>query len=316
MLSIAGNHHRPMTLSQLRYLVAVAEERHFGRAARRCFVSQPTLSAQIRKLEEHLDVVLFERTNKSVDITPLGQAAADRARRVLEEVDTLRELARGARAPLSGCLRMGIIPTLCPYLLPWMLPALGEDYPQLDLQVVEDLTDNVTRMLLRHEVECILVAIPEELPGSIQVPLFDEPFRVACPRGHSLAEADAVSVQELVAENLLYVAEGHCLRDQTIAVCGAEGRRQANRSGAFRGASLETLRRMVAAGMGFTLMPELAVDGTAPEGGVVFRPLQGAAVRRIALVYRESYPLPRDMQLLARTIVSGLPAGVRPAALI
>ena len=301
-----------MNLQQLRYLVAVAEEKHFGRAADRCFVSQPTLSTQLKKLEDDLGLVFFERTNKSVEITAVGMAALEHARQALDEVAAIEALSLSAQAPLCGALRIGIIPTLCPYLLPWLLPRLAREHPQLDFQVTEDLTHNVSEMLLDHHLDCVLIAVPESLPATVEVALFDEPFWVACPANHPLARAEAISLKNLKDETLFYVSEGHCLREQTIAACGARGRHDAARVDAFKGASLESLRRMVAAGLGFTLLPVLAMLERCVESDVVCRPFAGQASRRIGLVYRQTYPRPKDMQLLAQCIVDALPVSVMP----
>ena len=304
-----------MNLSQLRYLVAVADERHFGRAARRCHVSQPTLSTQLKKLEDYLGAVFFERTNKSVEITPVGEAAVAHARRALEEVEALRAVSRGAGAALSGRLSVGIIPTLCPYMIPWLLPELSRRFPDLDLRVTEDFTHNVVALLHEHRLDAVLIAIPSDEPGVTEIGLFDEPFWVACPADHALARAEAISLKDLRRETILYVSEGHCLREQTIAVCGAHGLREASRTDAFKGASLETLRRMVAAGLGFTLLPAMAVDsGDALQSRIVCRPFAGKAFRRIGLVFRDTYPCGDDMRRLAECIGNALPPGVMPVA--
>lgn len=302
-----------MNLSQLRYLVAVADERHFGRAAEKCHVSQPTLSTQLKKLEDYLGAVFFERTSKSVEITPVGEAAVAHARRVLEEVNAIRAVSRGAGEPLSGRLSVGIIPTLCPYLIPWLLPELSRRFPALDMRVTEDLTEHLVAQLHDHRLDAALMAVPAEEPGLAEIPVFDEPFRVACPADHPLARAAAVSLKDLRRETILYVAEGHCLRDQTIAVCGAHGRREAARTDAFKAASLETLRRMVAAGLGFTLLPALAMEGEdGVQSRIVCRPFAGKAVRRIGLVHRDTYPREEDMRLLAACIRDAAPVSVMP----
>ena len=278
-----------MNLSQLRYLVAVADEQHFGRAAEKCHVSQPTLSTQLRKLEEYLGAVFFERSNRGVAITPVGEAAVRHARRALEEVEALRAVSRGAGEPLSGPIALGIIPTLCPYLIPWLLPRLAEAFPALRLRVVEDLPENVMAALTDHELDAVLIAIPDDTPGIVELGLFDEPFQVACPKDHPLARAEAISLKDLRNETILYVAEGHCLREQTVAVCGAHGRREAERSDGFKSTSLETLRRMVAAGLGFTLLPALVTDThDEVQAQIGCRPFAGKAYRRIGLAFRDT----------------------------
>jgi LysR family hydrogen peroxide-inducible transcriptional activator len=307
------HYHLLMNISQLRYLVAVADERHFGRAAEKCNVSQPTLSTQLKKLEDYLGAVFFERTNKSVDITPVGERAVAHARRALEEVEAIRAVSRGAGAQLSGPLSMGIIPTLCPYIIPWLLPRLSTAFPALELRVIEDVTANVVAQLHDHRLDAVLLAIPSHEPAVTELALFDEPFWVACPKDHPLARAEAISLKDLQRETILYVSEGHCLRDQTIAVCGAHGRREAARTDAFTGASLETLRRMVAASMGFTLLPAMALDSAdAVQAQIACRPFAGKAYRRIGLVFRDSYPRADDMQRLAQCIREAAPASVMP----
>ena len=301
-----------MNLSQLRYLVAVADERHFGRAAERCFVSQPTLSTQLKKLEDELGATFFERTNKRVEITAVGTAVVERARRILEEITAIGELTKGGQSPLSGPLVVGIIPTLCPYILPWLLPPLRANFSELDFQVIEDLTDNITIMLEQHQLDCMLIAVPGNQPNTVEIPLFDEPFWVACPARHPLARAEAISLRDLSKETILYVAEGHCLREQTMDICKAGVRSDMNRSDAFKGAGLETLRRLVAAGLGFTLLPVLAMTAGASDSEVICRPYAGYASRQIGLVYRETYPRPDDMRLLAETVSGALPASVMP----
>lgn len=301
-----------MTLNDLRYVVAVADHRHFGRAASACFVSQPTLSTQVRKLEDYLGVRLFERTNRSVEITPRGAAIIEHARRVLDEVAQIRALAEGNREPLVGPLRVGIIPTLCPYLLPWVLPPLHAAYPRLEPVVTEDLTASLIERLHAHRLDAAILALPVADDDLCAVGLFDEPFMVACPPDHPLARAEAIGMKDLRRESILYVAEGHCLRDQTLAICGTRG--GGTDGDDFSGAGLETIRRLVAAGMGFTLMPVLAVrhDGAPQAGDVVCRLFAGYASRRIGLVHRRSYPREEDMRLLAETIAANIPPEVTP----
>ncbi|MCB1744777.1 MAG: LysR family transcriptional regulator [Gammaproteobacteria bacterium] len=306
-----------MNVSQLRYLVAVAEHQHFGRAAEACHVSQPTLSTQLKKLEDYLGVVFFERTNKRVSITPIGEQVVARARRALEEIEAIRELTAGHGGPLAGPLRLGIIPTLCPYLLPFMLPGLQARFRALVLKVMEDLTGHLILALQHHQLDCALLALPTEMPELSEIPLFDEPFWVACPSAHPLARADSVGLDALREQTILYVAEGHCLRDQTLAICGEQRHTQAGvslrPSEDFKSTSLETLRRMVGAGLGFTLLPALAVDDARRhDEDVVCRPFAGDASRRIGLVSRATHPNPGELMLLARNIVDLLPASVEP----
>ena len=298
-----------MTLNELRYIVAVAEHRHFGKAARACCISQPTLSTQIKKLEEQLGVVLFERTNKSVRPTPVGDKVVRKARKVLDEIDEIRMLCRTDVQPLCGTRTLGVIPTLAPYLLPWLLPPLRRTYPALELVVVEDITERLIARLKEHSLDVAMVALPASAGDLIELPLFDEPFHVACPAGHRLARAKAIALAELERESILYLADGHCLRDQALAICGGAAN---GHGGDFRAASLETLRQLVAAGLGFTLLPALAIpDNPLELPGVAVRPFAGTASRRIGLVCRTTYAHFGELELLAEVVAGHLPASVR-----
>ena len=248
-----------MTLRELRYLVTLADYRHFGRAAEACHISQPTLSTQLKKLEDDLGVVLFERTNKALHITPIGRKIVDQARRVLAEADAIVELSRETTVPLVGPLTLGVIPTLSPYLLPWLVPLLKRAYPDLRLILCEDLTDDLIDRLRAHRIDTALLALPITGQDLEIRPLFDEPFFFACPRDHPLAGAKTVSDVDLRRQRLLLLTDGHCLRDQALAVCGQREAPVEDNGADFRATSLETLRQMVAAGMGSTLLPALAV---------------------------------------------------------
>jgi LysR family hydrogen peroxide-inducible transcriptional activator len=301
-----------MTLRELRYLVALADFGHFGRAAEACNISQPTLSTQLKKLEGTLGVVFFERTNKTLYITPIGRRIVDQARKVLADADALVELSRETAAPLAGPLTLGVIPTLGPYLLPWLLPLLKHAYPDLRLILHENLTDDLIQRLRSHRIDAALLALPIKGEDLETRPLFDEPFYFACPREHPLAQAKTVSDVELRREKLLLLTDGHCLRDQALAVCGQREAPIENETGDFRATSLETLRQLVAAGMGSTLMPALAVAGGEDQGFAV-RPLTTGASRRLGLVWRRAYPKGADLDLLASLIREGLPPAVHAA---
>jgi LysR family hydrogen peroxide-inducible transcriptional activator len=247
-----------MNLRDLRYLVALADERHFGRAAQRSNVSQPTLSAQIRKLEDYLGVPLVERQPKRVTLTPAGQRIVDRARRLLQEADAIVELARTDRDPLAGTLRLALIPTVGPYLLPHVAAPLQRDLPRLKLLLYEYRTATLLEKLRAGELDLGILALPVEMDGIEAAELYEEPFRLAVPDRHELADRDAASVDDLRGETVLLLEDGHCLRDQALDVCN---RVQAHESQDYRATSLETLRQMVAAGHGVTLLPELAASG-------------------------------------------------------
>ena len=256
-----------MTLRELRYLVALADLGHFGRAAEACHVSQPTLSTQLRKLEESLGVALFERTNRTLHVTPVGGQIVAKARWVLAEADSIVALARRRTAPLTGPLDLGVIPTLGPYLLSWLLPPLERAFPDLRLVVHEDLTGRLLERLGTHRIDAALLALPIDDRELNTLPLFDEPFFLALPPGHRLAGTGAtVSQSDLRREHLLLLSEGHCFRDQALAVCGFETPPDRDRGTDVRAASLETIRRMVAAGMGCTLLPAMALAGDEDRG--------------------------------------------------
>ena len=299
-----------MTLRELRYLVALADLGHFGRAAEACHVSQPTLSTQLRKLEDSLGVALFERTNKMLRITPIGEQIVAKARWVLDEADSIVSLARRRSGPLTGPFGLGVIPTLGPYLLPWLLPPLERAYPDLELVVHEDLTERLLDQLKAHRLDAALMAVPIDDRELNALPIFDEPFRLVLPPGHRLIGAGGVNQSELSREHMLLLREGHCLRDQALEVCSFENQPGASGGTDIRAASLETICRMVAAGMGCTLLPAMALDGAGRRDFEVC-PLDAEASRRIGLVWRQSYPRTMDLEYLAQTIRDNLPSSVR-----
>lgn len=246
-----------MNLRDLEYLVAVAEHRHFGRAAAACYVSQPTLSTQLKKLESELGVALIERSPRQVLLTTAGEQVVDRARAVLGEVDAIRGIARRAKNPRAGRLRLGVFPTLAPYLLPHAVPNLRGRFPDLELLLVEEKSEVLVDQLRVGRLDAALLALPAPDPGLNGEPLFREDFLLAVPSGHPLAEQDRVGVEDLEREHLLLLQDGHCLRDQALDVCALAG---AQEYVGFQATSLETLRHMVAAGVGVTLLPELSVQ--------------------------------------------------------
>jgi len=276
-----------MNLRDLRYLVALADERHFGKAAERCYVSQPTLSAQIRKLEEYLGVPLVERQPKRVSITPAGEKIVERARRLLQEADAIVELAKTDRDPLAGTLKLALIPTVGPYLLPHVVRRLKRALPRLKLLLYEYQTAPLLEKLRAGEIDMGILALPVQMDGLEATVLYDEPFTLAVPAGHPLADRERVTAQDLHGEPVLLLEDGHCLRDQALEVCGRVG---AQESQDYRATSLETLRQMVAAGHGVTLLPELAA--ASPVGsarGLRIKPfVKPAPARTIGAVWRKS----------------------------
>lgn len=272
-----------MNLRDLRYLVAVAELRHFGRAAEACFVSQPTLSTQLKKLEDTLGVTLIERTNRQVMLSPAGEQIVEQAQKVLREVNTLTGMAEQFRDPLGGDFRLGIIPTIAPYLLPKILNPMRRAFPNLRLHLIEGQTSQVTRMLKQGELDAVLLALPLNEDNIVEVVLFKEPFLFAAAKTHPKAKQATVTLADLEDEEVLLLEDGHCLRDQALDVCNAH---RATENTSFRATSIETLRQMVAANAGITLMPALAVQ---KGGGVSYIPFNGKAPHRtVGLCWRKT----------------------------
>ncbi|HUB51721.1 MAG TPA: LysR substrate-binding domain-containing protein [Terracidiphilus sp.] len=295
-----------MNLQELRYLVAVAEQRHFGRAAEVCNVSQPTLSSQIKKLEDELGVTLLERTNKRVDVTPVGAQILLHARRALAEAGQMEAVAQAARDPLIGPLKLGVIPTLAPYLMPLILKPLKQAYPGLTIELWEDQTRWLIDGLRNHRLDAALLATPPDSPEITDLKLFDEPLLAALPRNHKLAKAAKVD-EELLAGELLVLADGNCLASQALEACGARAARQ-GMAGAMQASTLETLVNLVAAGYGTTLLPALAADSF-KQREVVLRPLLGESSRTIRLASRPGFPRPQALRALERVIKKAVGVG-------
>ncbi len=304
---------RHVNLRDLKYIISVAETRHFGKAAERCFVSQPTLSGQIKKLEDELGVAIFERNNRSVEITTVGQDILVHARQMMEQADAIEQLARIHRDPLAGPLRIGAIPTLSPYLVPLILAPMKKRLPQSKLVLSEELTDTLLARLRNHEIDAALLATPVEDADLEAMPLFDEPFWVAYSRKHDFYEKEKIVLRDLRNANLLLLSEGHCLADQAMDVCKIGERQTQGEMADLRASSLETLILLVGAGYGITLVPALAMRGSWTSGsGVVAQPLVAAdASRRISLVFRSTFPRHAALQAFADLIVDNLPNTVK-----
>lgn len=302
-----------MNLRDLRYFVAVAETCHFGRAAQRCFVSQPTLSGQIKRLEAELGVSLFERTNRSVALTSIGEGLLGFARRAVEEADALLETARAHRDPLATPLRFGAIPTLSPYLMPLILGPLRRLHPQLRLVLSEEITALLMRRLRDHEIDVALIASAEDDPELESRALFEEPFWVAHPVDHPLYEKDEITREDLESVQLLLLADGHCLAEQVMEVCRLAQRQQTGDMADLRASSLETLLQLVGAGFGCTLVPALAVRGAwMTDTGVVARRLAApGACRTVSMVWRRTFPRTAALEAVASVILEHLPNTVR-----
>ena len=296
-----------MTLTELKYIVAVARERHFGRAADACYVSQPTLSVAIRKLEEELGVTLFERGGAEISITPIGERVVAQAQRVLEETANLREIARQGHDPLAGPLRVGVIHTIGPYLLPRLVPAQIAITPQMPLILQENFTARLLELLRQGEIDCAIMALPFPDAGLEVRPLYDEPFVVAVPRKHPWASRTSISAAELKDETMLLLGTGHCFRDQVLEVCPELARFSASSDGiqrSFEGSSLETIRHMVAAGIGITVLPvsSLPTSG-APNDLLAYIPFSKPVPdRRVVIAWRKSFPRREAIEALIRAV--------------
>lgn len=294
-----------MTLTELKYIVAVAREKHFGRAAEACFVSQPTLSVAVKKIEEELDVKLFERSANEVTVTPLGEEIVRQAQAVLEQAASIKEIAKRGKDPLSGPLKLGVIYTIGPYLLPDLVRQMITHTPQMPLMLQENFTVKLLEMLRTGEIDAAILAEPFPDTGLAVAPLYDEPFYAAVPHNHALAKNESISTDELKAETMLLLGTGHCFRDHVLEVCPEFARFSSHAEGirkSFEGSSLETIKHMVAAGMGVTLVPRLSVPKSAllakgravktstDDGFVRYLPFSGEApTRRVVLVWRRSF---------------------------
>ena len=300
-----------MTLRELRYLVAIADHRHFGRAAEACNATQPTLSAQVRKLEAYLGMTLIDRSGKHPVPTPIGEQIVERARRLLAEGDEILRLTRLRRGPLQGALNIGMIPTLAPYFLPWLLPELRSRYPRLHLVIHEDTTQRLEEKLDDHLIDAAFLALPASNPGKlVEHALFDEPFFVACPPDHAIAAAPAVQPDMLADLRLMLLTDVHCLRGQALAACG-QAEADLDDTADCRATSLETLRQLVVAGMGCTLLPALAVRHLG-DAGLVVRPLASGECRRIGMVWSVGHAKADDLLRLSASLREATPEGVHP----
>jgi LysR family hydrogen peroxide-inducible transcriptional activator len=290
-----------LKLKDLHYLVALADTRHFGRAAERSFVSQPTLSAQLKKLEDYLGVQLIERAPKRVSLTAAGEEIVARARRIIEASDEIVELAKGHRDPLAGRLKLALLPTIGPYLLPHVAAKLRKQMPRLELMLYEYQTDLMLEKLHSGEIDVGILALPVPMDGLDTYELYREPFSVAMPANHRLASRTSIKVEDLDHETLLLLEDGHCLRDQALEICAGSG---VHEKQDFRATSLETLRQMVAAGVGITLLPELAGRGAYGNArGVTIKPfVKPVPTRTIGALWRKSSARRTAILALAKQI--------------
>jgi LysR family hydrogen peroxide-inducible transcriptional activator len=300
-----------MTLTELRYIVMLARERHFGHAAEKCHVSQPTLSVALKKVEQRHGIILFERSSAEVRLTPIGRQVAMQAERVLEEVARLKEIAAQGKDPLVGSLRLGVIYTIAPYLLPRLIPTLHARAPRMPLYLQENFTVSLAEQLRRGDLDVIVVALPFSEPGIVSRPVYDEPFCVALPAGHPLAEQSSIAPDQVASENLLLLGNGNCFRDQVVQSCphlsapgGAEG--------AIEGSSLETVRHMVASGAGMSVVPASAAESWPQNSPLLqLRPFTDPApFRRVVIAWRASFPRPQAIDVLRAAILDSPPLGV------
>ena len=292
-----------MNIRDLEYLVALAEHKHFRRAADACHVSQPTLSGQIRKLEDELGIILLERTSRKVLFTQSGLLLVDQAKTVLREVKLLKEMASNQGKEMTGPLHVGVIPTIGPYLMPHIVPALQNAFPDLELFLYEAQTHQLLEQLETGRLDCAIVASVRETEPFIEVPLFKERMLLAVAENHPWAKEQTIPMSMLKDHEMLMLDDGHCLRNQALGYCFAAG---AKENSHFQATSLETLRNMVAANAGMTLMPELAVLSEGERGGVKYLPCQPEPSRDVILVYRPGSPLRARYERIAEAIANSV----------
>ncbi len=291
-----------MTLTELRYIVALAREKHFGRAAEKCFVSQPTLSVAVKKLEDELGVILFERGQHEITVTPAGEPIIRQAEKVLAEAARIKELADTAGDPLAGPLRIGAIYTIGPYLLPRLVPLLRQVAPQMPLILQENFTAQLIEALKNCELDVAIVALPVEEPGLVAQAVYDEAFRVLVPARHPWAKEKAIAPRKLLDQPLLMLGRGNCFRDQVLDLCSRAG---AGGPQVLEGSSLETIRYMVASNIGVTVMPASAVDELPKNDALLrVRPfVEPTPTRRVGMVWRASFPRHQAIDLLRRALL-------------
>jgi len=304
-----------MNTRDLEYLVAVAEELHFGRAAQRCNASQPALSGQIRKFEERLGVSVFERTKRHVRVTDVGERIVDRAREALGHVEAMEEIAAAQKGPFTGKVSIGMPPTIGPYLTPRLLPALTHYLPDIAPDLVEDFTDDLERQLVEGKLDIAVLATRPTHATLSEIVVYEEPFWVAMPTGHPLAEGDTVDVSQIAPQDLLLLSDGHCLRDQVYEACNLKRRRGDDDAGPrTQRTSLATILSLVGAGAGVTLVPAMSLsEAWMTDSGIAVRPeTSGSAGRTVRLTYRKGYPRQALVEKLADVIAGIVPNTVRP----
>ncbi|RZI41819.1 hydrogen peroxide-inducible genes activator [Herbaspirillum sp. HC18] len=298
-----------MTLTELKYIVAVAREKHFGHAAEACFVAQPTLSVAIKKLEDELGVVIFERGGTEISMTPLGAQIVAQAERVLEQTAAIKEIAKQNKDPLAGPLRLGVIYTIAPYLLPPLVKTMIERVPQMPLVLQENFTVRLIELLRQGELDAAVMALPFADQGLVVQSLYDEPFVVALPKNHPWANRSAIHAEELKTETMLLLGNGHCFRDQVLEVCPEMSRFSTSGDGiarTFEGSSLETIRHMVASGIGITVLPNASVpDMKAKDGMLRYVPFdEPSPSRRVVIAWRKSFTRRAAIEAVRQAVLS------------
>ncbi|MFC7517782.1 hydrogen peroxide-inducible genes activator [Herbaspirillum sp. GCM10030257] len=298
-----------MTLTELKYIVAVAREKHFGHAAEACFVAQPTLSVAIKKLEDELGVTIFERGGSEISVTPLGAQIVAQAERVLEQTAAIKEIAKQNKDPLAGPLRLGVIYTVAPYLLPPLVKTMIETVPQMPLVLQENFTARLIELLRQGELDAAIMALPFADQGLMVQPLYDEPFVVALPKHHPWAQRNAIEAEELKTETMLLLGNGHCFRDQVLEVCPEMARFSTSSDGiarTFEGSSLETIRHMVASGIGITVLPKASVpDMQSKDGMLRYIPFkEPGPSRRVVIAWRKSFTRQRAIEAVRQAVLA------------
>lgn len=298
-----------MTLSEFRYIVAVAKELHFGRAAERCFVSQPTLSVAVKKIEDELGVTLFERHQHEISITPIGESIVKQAELILNETNNLKEIAKQNKDELKGDLKLGVIYTIGPYLLPKLIPVISKKAPDLSLIIEEDFTNNLIPKLKAGEVDIIILSNPLDEAGVTTEILYKEPFHVALPSGHALTKKKKLKADDLLNDTMLLLKAGNCFREQIVELCPScvnplEKDREIQKT--LESSSIETIRQMVAAGVGITILPALSIEAqTGLKGMLEYRPFNNPVpYREIIIAYRKSFPRKKAIDLIKESIAN------------
>lgn len=298
-----------MTLTELKYIVAVARQKHFGHAAETCFVAQPTLSVAIKKLEDELGVVIFERGGTEISMTPLGAMIVSQAERVLEQTAAIKEIAHQNKDPLAGSLRLGLIYTIAPYLLPSLVHNMIEKVPQMPLVLQENFTIRLLEMVRQGELDAAIMALPFSDQGLMVQPLYDEPFVVAFPKNHPWSKKKEINAADLKSETMLLLGNGHCFRDQVLEVCPDMGRFSNSSSGisrTFEASSLETIRHMVASGIGVTVLPRSSVPDMQPSQGMLrYIPFsEPVPVRRVVIAWRKSFTRTAAIEAVRQAVLA------------